>query len=165
MAMSGEGFGPKARDSQGKNWKWNGGVYAKGLAKHMEKNLDRASLFLVTKLRQSMRGGGPQGTRAGATRAQRRKAARHRTGSPPNVDTARLRNSISFQRLGRFHRFVGAGVGSGGQRDLVGYAYFLEFKRGAGWRPWLRPGLNNNKRMLQKIISGRYKGPKSVVKR
>ncbi len=157
---------PQARNSNGKNFEWKGGTYADLLEKNFENNLDRAALFLVVQLKSSMEGGGAPGGRSGATKKARAAAAAGRSGQPPRVQTGRLKNSITFARRGRMRRGVGAGIGKGGgEFSEKGYAFFLEFRRGAGWRPWLRPGLNKNLSKIRDIINKPFRGPGRVTRR
>ena len=102
--------------------------------KGLSRNLDKASIFLVSDISRNFPGAG-----------------RSQPGKIPHVDTGHLKRNVGWERKSALIRRIGSGIGS---KASVGYAAWLEFgtvKMAA--RPWLRPGLKRNKRSLRKILS------------
>lgn len=144
------------RNKKGKNFDWRGGEYAMQVIENFEKNLDRTAIIMVSEIKASMKGSESKGTLSGASKGVRRSSAAGRYGQPPRVQTARLRNSIKHAKRGALRRVVGAGVGSaGGTTDSEkGYAYILEMlSHRKGYRPYMKPYIEKNKRKLHKGIA------------
>lgn len=125
----------------------------KSIERHIERNLDRAAIFLEGDIVSKFPGSGTPGGRSGATRAAR-EANRSKDGKIPHVQTGRLKGSIGHDKPRDLVRRVGTGIGG---KTKLGYGLFLEFgtsKMAA--RPWLRPAIKRNKGKLGKIL-GRKK--------
>ena len=136
----------------GPGYRWYGQEFTAKVQKHMNRNLDRAAIFMVNDIQNSFGDSGVSGTRSGATRSQRA-ANRSKPWGPPNVDTGHLRRNIGWTKyaIGKGHRKIGTGIGN---KSSVGYAMWLEFgTRNMLPRPFLRPAIPRNRGKLAHIMT------------
>ncbi len=127
--------------------KWKGATVDKEVKTGVERNLDKAAIFLAGDIRRQFPGSGI----AGATRSER-EGSRSKPGEIPHVQTARLQNSIGHDAPKKLVRRVGSGIGTGNKNP--GYALFLEFgTRSITQRPFLRPSLIRNRSKLRKAMT------------
>lgn len=138
---------------------WKAVEYKRNLDKRLEQNLDRIGVFLQGEIRQSF-GSAPPLPDGGAVNGLGQKVSakkwreKHHSapGEPPYVQTGMLRRSISFQREGTKRLLVGSTLKPQGG-STHSYAFWLEIgcPRMAA-RPYLRPAVKKNKRMILKMI-------------
>ena len=115
---------------------WYGKEVTFRIKRGMERNLTQAAIFLQGKVKESMSQGGPTATNPDAASSS--------PGEPPHVRTGRLRNSIAYE-VDKLTARVGTNVK---------YAPYLEFGTSRiAARPYLRPGLYNNRKEIQKILN------------
>jgi len=132
--------------------RWYGDEYKRKLYAHLSRNMDRAAMGMVQRVKDSFGNSGVTGTRGGATRSQRA-SNRSRPWGPPNVDTGHLKRNVGWSKpIGRpFIRRVGTGIGGA---KSVGYAMWLEFgTRRMLPRPFLRPRIYKDRATLRRELA------------
>lgn len=120
----------------------------------MEARLTRVALLLQKDIKKSM-GSGPKGNNADKVKASGmgkgvRSFQPSAPWTPPNIQTAFLKNNINWDKPGQLVRRVGTGVGNA---KTVGYGMFLEFgTRYMLPRPWLRPAVHRIKPVMAREL-------------
>lgn len=144
----------EARNKRGKTFQWLGGTYSDFVEAEYDKRLDKASITAVVGIKASMKGSGITGTRSGASKGARRKAAANRKGQAPMVQTGRLKAAVTFARRGKLSRAIGVGVQAGTGGRTRGYAYILEvLSHRKGYRPYIIPWFKSHNGKLRKILA------------
>ena len=119
----------------GDNVQWYGDRYLKEKVRKLDRNLERASLYLEGDIKASMGGG--------------------KEGKTPGVRTGRMIGSITSTRVAPLRWVVGSSL-KPSSRDVHSYPYMLEFGFRKGGRiirfPWLRPAIDRTKATLAKMI-------------
>ncbi len=135
---------------------WNGKAVQSKVDVGLQRNLTRAAIFVVRKVKLSMRkGGGVIGkmTKDKKGRFQKMKRAASKPGETPMRQTATLVRSITHEV-----EYPTARVGSTikGKNGKRGYAEILEVGNDTiQARPYLRPAVNKNRRQIKKLLSGK----------
>jgi HK97 gp10 family phage protein len=129
--------------------KWYGKRVAAKVKRGTSRNVLIAAEKFASDVRAHFPASGQAGTRSGGGDAGNRSAP----GEIPHVQTGQLKRNIGVQKRGETSARVGTGIGN---KESVGYAVALEKgTRDMAARPYLRPGLKRNKRMLEKTIGGK----------
>lgn len=128
--------------------------YEAKLAKHMNRQLDKAAIMLTNDVRKSFGNSGITGGKSGATKKER-EANRSKPGEPPHVQTGTLRRNVWYgkakgDKTGKLSRLVGTGIGN---KQSVNYAMALEHGTGRmAARPYLAPALKRNEKQIKKTL-------------
>jgi len=119
---------------------WHGPKVAKAIDTGLQRNLTKAALFVVRKVKQSL-------TKAGPTKTHPSTPASS-PGEPPHRRTGRLARSITHEVTATTAR-----VGTN-----VKYGKFLEVGTGdMAARPYLRPAVYKNRKQIKKLLAGKIK--------
>jgi len=119
---------------------WHGKAVQSKIAAGMQKNLTKAALFVVRKVKESLNVAGPTKTHPDT--------AASKPGQPPRKRTGTLGRSITHEVTASNAR-----VGTN-----VKYGKFLEVGTSQmAARPYLRPAVNKNRKQIKKILTGKIK--------
>jgi len=143
--------GNKKEVSKTGGYEWRGGDYTKAMQGALSKRLDIVSTKVVVDIQRSFPGSGV----ANATAAERRENA-SQPGEIPHVQFGFLRDNIGWMRVTRLVRRIGTGIGG---TLSVPYAASLEKgnDRGMQKRPYMRPGIRRNARLIKKSLTAPVK--------